>query len=230
MSSKPSHPSRRVHSKSIERRQRILDAAARALAEHGYSAAKLADIAQEAGTHAGSLYYYFPSREDLVKEVLLTSLDRMSEYSDSLEADAHLSPLDRVLAFIRLVIEQTVQPDDYYLRAYMRNGNQVPEDIRKVLQARRQRMRRTFTRLLSEAQEAGQIPTSVDTNVAALFIIGATSWVGMWYQPSGPYSVGAITDAFADLVLHGVVGAQGSVDLPQLLNASAAKRKARPGR
>ena len=55
MSSKPPRSNRRVHSKSIERRQRILDAAARALAEHGYSAAKLADIAQEAGTHAGSM-------------------------------------------------------------------------------------------------------------------------------------------------------------------------------
>jgi TetR/AcrR family transcriptional regulator, cholesterol catabolism regulator len=230
MSSKPPGSSRRVHSKSIERRQRILDAAARALAEHGYSAAKLADIAQEAGTHAGSLYYYFPSREDLMKEVLLTSLDRMSEYSDTLEADAHLSPLDRVLAFVRLVIDQTVQPDDHYLRAYMRNGSQVPEDIRKVLQTRRQRMRRTLTRLLSEAQAANQIPIHVDANVAALFIIGATSWVGMWYQPSGPYSVARIADTFVDLVLHGVVGAKGSVTASQLNNATARKRKTVRGR
>ena len=230
MSNKPSHSSRRVHSKSIERRQRILDAAARALAEHGYSAAKLADIAQEAGTHAGSLYYYFPSREDLMKEVLLTSLDRMSEYSDSLEADAHLSPLDRVLAFVRLVIDQTVQPDDHYLRAYMRNGSQVPEDIRKVLQTRRQRMRRTLTRLLSEAQAANQIPAHVDTNVAALFIIGATSWVGMWYQPTGPYSVAKITESFIDLVLHGVVEAKGPAAAPRLNNPATHKRKTVRGR
>jgi AcrR family transcriptional regulator len=212
MSSKPlgSRPSRRVHSKSVERRQRILDAAARALAEHGYSGAKLSDIAQEAGTHAGSLYYYFPSREDLVKEVLLTSLDRMSEFSDTLEADANLSPLDRLLAFIRLVIDQTLQPDDYYLRAYMRNGNQVPEDIRKVLKTRRQRMRRTLVRLLKEAQAADKIPANVDANIAALFITGATNWVGMWYQPTGPFSVARLTETFIDLVLHGLVGAQGT--------------------
>jgi hypothetical protein len=144
-----------------------------------------------------------------VKEVLLTSLDRMSEFSDSLEADAHLSPLDRVLAFVRLVIDQALQPDDYYLRAYMRNGNQVPEDIRKVLKTRRQRMRRTLVGLLKEAQAAKQIPASVDTNVAALFIIGANSWVGMWYEPTGPHSVAKLKQTFVDLVLHGLVGAQG---------------------
>src|SRR5690242_10810093 len=104
---------RRVHSKSIARRQRILDAAARALAEQGYSEAKLSDIAEEAGTHAGSLYYYFPSREHLMEEVLLTSLNRMSEFSESLKNDnAYLSPLDGILAFVRLVIDQTQAPDD----------------------------------------------------------------------------------------------------------------------
>jgi AcrR family transcriptional regulator len=213
MISKPlrSRANRRVHSKSIETRQRILDAAARALAEHGYSEAKLSDIAQEAGTHAGSLYYYFPSREDLVMEVLLTSLGRMSEFSDSLEDEnAHLSPLDLVLAFVRLVIDQTLAPDDYYLRAYMRNGNQVPDNMRKVLKTRRHRMRRTLARLLREAQAADQIPARIDTAVAAQFIIGATSWVGMWYEPTGPYSVDKITATFVDLVLHGLLGAQGA--------------------
>ena len=68
-------------------------------------------------------------------------------------------------------------------------------------------MRRTMAQLLKQAQAAGQIPAKVDTNVAALFIIGATSWVGMWYEPTGPYSVPRITEAFVDMVLHGLTGA-----------------------
>jgi TetR/AcrR family transcriptional regulator, cholesterol catabolism regulator len=214
VSSKPlrirSNP--RVHSKSIEKRQRILDAAARALAEHGYAEAKLSDIAQEAGTHAGSLYYYFPSREDLMKEVLLTSLDRMSsELSDVLEdEDAHLSALDRVMAFVRVVIKhQTSTQNDYYLRAYMRNGNQVPESMRKLLRTRRHRMRRTLARLIREAQAADQIPAQIDTSVAAHFVIGAINWLGVWYEPTGRNSADKITRTFVDLALHGLVGAQG---------------------
>ena len=199
---------RRVHSKSIERRQRILDAAARALAEVGYSEAKLSDIAQEAGTHAGSLYYYFPSREDLVKEVLITSLDRISEFSDSLET-AQLSPLERVLSFIRLLVEQTLSPDDHYFRAYLRNGNQVPESIHGVLQTRRHRMRHTLARLIEEAQEAGQISTKTDAAIAAQFLIGATNWVNIWYEPSGPHSIDKIVADFVELTLNGLRG-----DLP----------------
>jgi AcrR family transcriptional regulator len=196
---------RRVHSKSIERRQRILDAAARALAEVGYSEAKLSDIAQEAGTHAGSLYYYFPSREDLVKEVLITSLDRISEFSDSLES-AQFSPLERVLAFMRLLVEQTLSPDDHYFRAYLRNGNQVPETIRGVLQTRRHRMRHTLARLIEEAQATGQISMVTDATIAAQFLIGATNWVNIWYEPSGPHSIDKIVADFVELALNGLRG------------------------
>jgi AcrR family transcriptional regulator len=196
---------RRVHSKSIERRQRILDAAARALAEVGYSEAKLSDIAQEAGTHAGSLYYYFPSREDLVKEVLVTSLDRISEFSDSLDT-AQLSALDRVLAFMRLLVEQTLSPDDHYFRAYLRNGNQVPEAIHSVLQTRRHRMRHTLARLIEEAQAAGQISTRTNATIAAQFLIGATNWVNIWYEPSGPHGIDKIVADFVELTLNGLRG------------------------
>lgn len=194
----------RVRSKSIRRRQRILDAAARALAEDGYSEAKLSDIAEEAGTHAGSLYYYFPSREDLVTEVLLTSLDRMAEFSSALVADAHVSPLGRVLAFVGLVIEQTLAPNDHYFRAYMRNGSQVPHHIRTVLHARRLRTRRTLSQLLKDAQKSGEISAEIDPNIAAQFIMGATNWVGTWFEPGGSYSVKQLTSAYLNLVLNGL--------------------------
>ena len=204
----PTRSPRRVHSKSIERRQRILDAAARALAEHGYSEARLSDIAQEAGTHAGSLYYYFSSREDLVKEVLVTSLDRISNFSDSLDS-AHFTPLERVLAFMRLLVEQTLAPDDHYFRAYLRNGNQVPEAIHSVLQTRRHRMRHTLAGLIEKAQAAGQISKRANAAIAAQFLIGATNWVNIWYEPTGPHSIEKIAADFVQLTLNGLRG-----DLP----------------
>jgi AcrR family transcriptional regulator len=203
---------RRARSKSIEKRQRILDAAARALAEHGYAEAKLSDIAQEAGTHAGALYYYFPSREDLIKEVMLTSLDRIAEFSEGLLEDrTHQSALERVLAFVRALIQhQAAQHDDYYLRAYLRNGDHVPESLRAVIKTRRRQLRHTLTRLIGEAQAAGQISPQIDTIVAAQFIIGATNWMSLWYEPTGPASADDIADTFADLLLHGVSGAKRS--------------------
>ena len=50
-------------------RERILDAAARVFAEHGYSAGTTTRIAEEAGLSVGSLYQYFPNKDSILVEL-----------------------------------------------------------------------------------------------------------------------------------------------------------------
>jgi AcrR family transcriptional regulator len=196
------------YQKSVEKRKAIMDAAAKALARHGYAGAKLSDIAEDVGIYAGSIYYYFPSREDLVKDVMLTALERMSaHFGEALEdKQPGRSALDRLEAFIRLVLARRTSAKDDYLRAYTRNYNQVPASIRKELSARRHEVRRAVERLVGEAQAAGRIPASVDAGLAALFVVGAANWVGMWYEPGGPNTPKQISDTFVALILRGLLG------------------------
>jgi len=56
-------------SRSHETRQRILDAAARIFAEHGYSAGTTNRIAAAAGMSIGSLYQYFPNKDAIIVEL-----------------------------------------------------------------------------------------------------------------------------------------------------------------
>jgi AcrR family transcriptional regulator len=53
-----------------ERPQQILDAALSVFAEHGIDAAKLEEIAARAGVSKGTIYLYFPSKEELFREVV----------------------------------------------------------------------------------------------------------------------------------------------------------------
>src|SRR5262249_29716258 len=60
----------RSASKSDRTRQRILDAAALAFQPRGYASVTLKDIAALADLQAGSLYYHFDTKEELVEAVL----------------------------------------------------------------------------------------------------------------------------------------------------------------
>ena len=53
-----------------ERPEQILDAALNVFAEHGISAARLEEIASRAGVSKGTIYLYFPSKEELFREVV----------------------------------------------------------------------------------------------------------------------------------------------------------------
>ncbi len=66
-------------SKSQKTRERVLDAAAKIFRQKGYAATRLADIAAAADTQAGSLYYHFDSKEQLLDEVLERGHGRVAE-------------------------------------------------------------------------------------------------------------------------------------------------------
>jgi TetR/AcrR family transcriptional regulator, transcriptional repressor for nem operon len=53
-----------------ETRQRILLAAMKLFAEKGYLSTSVADILKEAGAHSGSLYHFFPTKQDVLLAVL----------------------------------------------------------------------------------------------------------------------------------------------------------------
>lgn len=52
-----------------EKRRRLLDAAVRVFARKGYHAARIGDIAEEAGVAYGLLYHYFSSKEEVLRNV-----------------------------------------------------------------------------------------------------------------------------------------------------------------
>jgi TetR/AcrR family transcriptional regulator, transcriptional repressor for nem operon len=51
-------------------RERILFAAMRLFAEKGYLSTSVSDILKEAGAHSGSLYHFFPTKQDVLVAVL----------------------------------------------------------------------------------------------------------------------------------------------------------------
>ena len=57
-----------------ERPRQILEAALEVFAERGLSAARLEDIARRAGVSKGTIYLYFPNKEELFREVVRNSV------------------------------------------------------------------------------------------------------------------------------------------------------------
>jgi len=83
--------------KSAKTRQRILDAAAHVLSMKGYAGTRLSDVAEYAELQAPAIYYYFPSREELIEEVMWSGIAHMVKHLQSVldEIPSDVSPLAR---------------------------------------------------------------------------------------------------------------------------------------
>src|SRR5262245_61697378 len=118
----------RTESKSARTRQRILDAAARALQRRGYASVTLKDIAALAEMQAGSLYYHFDTKEELVEAVLDAGVDgAIAATRDAVDA---LGPDADPLAQLRAAITahlRFILAEDAYASANIRILSQVPD-------------------------------------------------------------------------------------------------------
>ena len=191
--------------KSERTRQRILDAAAKVFRQQGYAHARLSDIAEQAGMQAGSLYYHFSGREDLVAEILRlgieTSWQQVREALDNLSEDA--SQVERLAVAIRTHTLSVLEISDY-ASAQARIVGQVPPEVRKGHMADQRAYGAFWHELISAAIDAGELRADVNPFVVRMLILGALNWTAEWYIAGRGIDAADIADHAVAMVLDGL--------------------------
>lgn len=94
----------RSRARASEKRRRLSAAAARVLHEQGVERTTLADIAQAAGVPVGNVYYYFKTKDDLIRAALAEHRAHLDELTARL--DRLPDPRDRLKALVEAWIDQ----------------------------------------------------------------------------------------------------------------------------
>ena len=190
--------------KAEHSRSRLLDAAARIFRERGYVGTTMRAIASQARVEAGSIYYHYRSKEELIGAVLdygMTALSRAVR-----EAIAALPPgagaRRRIETAIAAHLAAILQIGDYTL-AMRRVQGQVPSATRRRHLRMRDEYAEVWHDLLAAAQREGALRARTDLNLARLFLLGALNGTVEWYRPNGK-PVEALASDFAAMVLDGL--------------------------
>jgi TetR/AcrR family transcriptional regulator, cholesterol catabolism regulator len=191
-------------SKSERTRSRILDAAAHVLSVRGYAGTRLSDVAEYAELQAPAIYYYFPSRDDLIEEVMYAGIADMRNHLQNVlgALPPEASPMDKILAAVEAHLRHELELSDY-ASASIRNAGQVPERLRARQLKEETAYGRIWRRLFDEARAAGQLRSDLDTRHAQLLVLGALNWSAEWFDPRRS-SVDAIVSNALVLVRNGL--------------------------
>lgn len=172
-------------SKSQRTRTRILDAAAHVLSVKGFAGTRLTDVAEYAQLQAPAIYYYFPSREDLIEEVMYAGISDMREHLQrTLDALPEGTPaMDKIMAAVESHLRHELELSDY-TTASIRNSGQVPEHLQTRQKKEESAYGRIWQRLFTEAIADGDIRDDIDPRMARLLVMGALNWAAEWWNPS----------------------------------------------
>jgi AcrR family transcriptional regulator len=237
VSRKPApEPGEEAGSKSARTRERILDAAAHVLSRKGYAGTRLSDVAEQAEIQAPAIYYYFPSRDDLIEEVMWSGIAHMREHMAAklaaLPPDA--GPLDRIDAAVEAHLRYALEISDY-TTASIRNAGQVPESIAIRYAAEASQYGDMWRKLLQDADNAGLLRPGLDPSAARMLVLGALNWAAEWWNPRRG-SLEVVVRTAQSLVRHGLgtpqdasqAGAAGSAEPPRSAPRKPRARK-QPG-
>jgi TetR/AcrR family transcriptional regulator, fatty acid metabolism regulator protein len=191
-----------------DRRTRIVEAAVHVFAHKGYHAARVGDIAAEAGVAHGLLYHYFSSKEELLETIFRETWTEL------------LRALERVEEDVRPAHEQIRQVAAILLRSWRRDPDLVRVLVREVVRTpelggRVEEIGEGFAaieRIIERGQRAGELRPDVDARLAGWIVYGAleeilTGWV-LGTLPDGEEAVAEAERTIVE-VLGGGLAARG---------------------
>ncbi|MDP6344889.1 MAG: TetR/AcrR family transcriptional regulator [Alphaproteobacteria bacterium] len=190
--------------KSEASRAQILDAAARLLRDQGYGAMTLRQIAERADIKAGSVYYHFASKDEILDAVLARGLHVVIEAVEGRLAalPAGAGHLERIAAAVAAHLEALLAHGDY-TSAGIRTFGQVPEASRQKDERLREEYIALWQHLLQQAQAAGEIRADLDTSVLRALLLGSLNWTVEWYDPARQ-PVETVATQTVDILFRGI--------------------------
>ncbi|KAA9154692.1 TetR/AcrR family transcriptional regulator [Amycolatopsis acidicola] len=193
-------PSSRVQRKRGRRIQEILTVAAELFGERGYDAVSLDDVAERLDVTKGSLYYYFPSKDELCTAAIETLGNDWTARLEQLPADGTVT--ERLRALIHEHV--TIAVNDYpaALRLFL-VPREWPEPQRARIKELRLRHDNLFRGLVEEGVASGEFKvTSVDTVLQCLHasMTQAPLWCGELGVRARKRAVDELADTLMSLV------------------------------
>jgi len=157
---------RQLTSQGAERKQQLLDAAARLFAEQGYAATRVVDIVDAAGVAKGLFYWYFDNKEALFRELateIRHRLRRQQAAAMDEDAPALLKLLQGAIASVRFMAENA--PFFSLLEVEGRN-------VSDVLRQGTEQHLQDVTVLIVEGQSDGTVTDNDPADLLALAVVG----------------------------------------------------------
>jgi AcrR family transcriptional regulator len=190
----------------------IREAAVALIARFGYEAMSMRRLAAEVGVQAAALYRYFPTKEDLLFELMREHMQLlMASWLAARPASA--DPPERLAAFVGHHIRFHVARRHATHVSNMELRSLSRDRLTQVLRLRTG-YEKELRAILRQGAENGDFLIE-DAGLAAMAIIQMITGVIVWFRPDERLSVGEVEDTYLAMTLR-LVGAAPSREQPHV--------------
>lgn len=169
-------------SNGTDGRQRILDEAATLFVRQGFAATSLRHIAAACDMKAGSLYYHFASKDELLEVILRRGMEVMVDAFDTAAGETAGAPAaTRLLAHVRAHLSALFE-NGPYTAAHVTTFRTAPPAVHDAIVRQRDAYEAMWTELLEELIASGEIDPTTPVGLSRLTLFGAMNTTVEWFD------------------------------------------------
>jgi len=191
------------------KKQKIIDSAMSLIAEKGYKASTMRQIAKKAGVTAGSLYNHIKSKTEILLEIQTKFIDNLIK---AIEEYPTKAPAKKKIENVIINIIKAIHTNKPAYKITIDEFYHFPKHQQKKLNIRADKLENLIKKIIREGIKNGEfknpyqdIKTELFVKMAAFFLLGACNYTTRWLDTKGALSYEEIGKIFSSLFLHGAV-------------------------
>ena len=180
----------------------ILDAAVDHFQRVGYHATSVRDIARTAGITVAAIYHHFPSKQEVLHDIMVRVLSDVIALTRAALASSGPRPADQLDAVMRAwILFHTARRAEAMIGAS--EIRSLDEEGRRVVVALRDEQEQMFRDIVDRGVADGSFATPYPREaVRAVINMGYST--ASWFQPGGPLTPEEMAERYAVLALSTV--------------------------
>ena len=179
--------------------ERIRRAAIALFKARGYHGAPVRALARLVRVEAASLYYHFPSKQEILADILTRVMDDLLEGLQR-AIQGVKTPEERLRAAVRFHVLFHIERQDEAFLSHNELRSLTGPNLRRII-AKRDHYETMFRTLLGAGIKAGVFELR-DVRLTSIAVLTMCSGVSDWFSRPGRLSPDAVADAYADKVLQ----------------------------
>ena len=186
---------------TTNRKEQLLEVAAKLFKQRGYAATSMRDLAAELGIEAASLYHHIKSKEEILETICF---DLAPKFIDAIAEvnDIYFNAEEKLRMAIKnhvQIITQNTNQSAVFLQEWRNLSEPRLSDFMKLRDAYENGIRVILKDGINE-----DVFDDVDEKFASLTILSTVNWINEWYNPNGKMSAEEIAKKLSDFILGGL--------------------------
>ena len=201
-----------------QRREAIMETAAKLYAERGFLGASVSEIASACKTSKSLIYHYYPSKEDILFDVMDSHVQSLVEAAREIESGTE--PVDgkiRSVAVALMILYAGAEPNQKVLLNELGN---LPPERRVIIVDHQRQLLDLMDRLLLEIRP-DLTNDKPRRRALVMMFFGMLNFTHTWFDQNGPISGTQIAMMAADMFIAGL----GLSDTPKKQRRLQSKRR-----